>query len=720
MRGAGIMEQKQRKRNQELFHKLLDYAGQEKYDDDYLQALIDFWQFLPENEVDGNIFYAKYALHHKNYAVAYEYGHKAYAKRKINWELWRVLREAAYHLGKLEEALLYAGFADKLYKEPVKLDIPRDRLQGALDIFSLAMGRGNFAPMAVARMYLTDKGMEERYALFAGEFLPTEWEQGEYRLFSAAYTEQEIINNKGKLLSYIKDVEDLASISGADFVFDLIKVADRGREYRIPVGQDDVLVGLVGREEQQQVDFKSVHEDTADFLGKWTTSFFRLQEDTTLKSAENILCTPPLVLKHDKKRCKVVLNILLDALAWKAVKDEDYALVPNILNFFQKGIIFNNAYSVSEYTYPSVATIETGLYPYHSQIFNEKASHSLNREHKSLSERLHDQGYYCVNIMGDGTGVYNGTMRGYDRLIVNAYDCRVYQGVERTIHHLEAFKETDQFIFLHTADTHPWAAHTYQLPLTTQTAFHLEERSIKNEEKKTSVYLPNRPIYHHWNKQGIKDSDAALAKLFAYLEANYAEDEYLVTLYSDHGVAIYDAKNYILSRYQTGTAFMMRGRGVPQIGFVEELASVLDIYPSIAKCLGFPAENIDGRLPEVLGGKKREYTVSMSLFPGIPHMLCIRNQDYECRVMFKYVLDEDGRTDLSEYIMKICHRDTDEEVHDEALADYFRKILQQETQAEDNYGTQWPEMRAARPEWFDKRETKAMSETINLWGATGV
>ena len=715
------MEQMQREQNKELFHRLLDYAGREKYDDDYLQALIEFWQFLPENEVDGNIFYAKYALYHKNYAVAYEYGHKAYAKRKINWELWRILREASYALGKMEEALLYAGFADKFYQDPVRLEIPRERLQGALDIFSLAMGRGNFAPTAVARMFLNSNVMEERYALFAGEFLPEEGgENEEYRLFSAAYTEQEMINQKGRLLSYIKDIPEIAELCGADFVFDLIKVADKGNTCNIPVGKDNVLVGLVGRAESQRVNFKSKHEDTVDLLGKWAASFFRLQEDTEIKSEDGVLCTSPIVLHHNKKRCKVVLNILLDALSWKAVQEENYALVPNILKFFQKGIIFNNSYSVSEYTFPSVATIETSLYPYHSQIFNEKSSHSLNREYKSISERLHDQGYYCVNIMGDGAGVYNGVMRGYDRLIVNAYDCRVYQGVERTIHHLEAFKDTDQFIFLHTADTHPWAAHTYQLPITTQTTFDLEERSIKHEKQKASVYLPNRPVYRHWNRQGIKDSDAALGKLFTYLEENYAEDEYLITLYSDHGVAIYDKQNYILSRYQTGTAFMMRGRDVPHVGFVDELVSVLDIYPSLAKCLGFPTEHIDGNLPAVLGGKQRDYTVSMSMFPGIPHMLCIRNRDYECRVITLELLDEDGRGDLSKARIKICRKDSDEEIHNAEVEAYFHSILKQITKDVENNGTQWPDMRAARPEWFDKRNPNERLENIDSWGATGI
>jgi len=273
------MEQAVREQNRAMFHKLLAYVQQGKYDDDYLQALIDFWQFLPENETDGNIFYAKYALYHKNYAVAYEYGHKAYAKRKINWELWRVLRDAAYGLGKMEEALLYAGFADKFYKESVRLDIPRTRLQGALNIFSLAMGRGNFAPVAVSKMVMTDRGMEERYAIFAGEFLPEEGEPTEeYQLFSAAFTEREMINQKGRLLEYIKDIPEIASIGGADFVFDLIKAAPKGQSCHIPVGQDEVLVGLVGQTESQRVEFHSRHEDTADFLGKWATSFFRLRE----------------------------------------------------------------------------------------------------------------------------------------------------------------------------------------------------------------------------------------------------------------------------------------------------------------------------------------------------------------------------------------------------------------------------------------------------------
>lgn len=698
------MDKKLREKNKHLFTQLLALAEQKEFTDEYLQILIEFWQLLPENEVEGNIFYARYALEHDNVQVALEYALKAYAKRKINWELWRILRDCYAAKRDFEKAVFFAGCADKFYREPVVMDIPRESIKNVLDMFTLAMGRGNYAPVAISRMRLTDNGIEEgKNAIYAGEFLPEEV-AGKYRLFSGAYVEQTHLDQKGKVLQAIKDIPEIACLSGADFIYDLVRLADRGKNYRQQVGKDAVLIGLTGSCEHQQIDFKSRHEETTDYLGQWSTSFFRLSEDTELTSKGNILCTPPIVLRHDRKRRKVVINMLLDGLCWRAIKDKNYELVPNILKFFSKGVIFNNHYSVSEYTFPSLATIETGLYPYHSQIFNERASHALNKEHPSISEHMHELGYYCVNIMGDGSGVYSGTARGYDRLIVTAYNAPAYVGVERTIHHLEAFKDTDQFIFLHAEDTHPWAAHTFQLPITTQTVFDLRERSMKMEEKKASVYLPNRPIYHHWNQQGIKDCDRACKNLFDYLEENYDEDEYLLTLYSDHGVSIYGAEKYVLSHYQTGAAFMMRGGGVPALGLVDELTSALDIYPSLAKCLGFSAENIDGNLPAAMGGKKREYTVSMCMFPGIPYMICLRTPEFACHAKSQEILDEDGRVDLSDMKIELYKRDSYERLYNaDDLEQYFHGLLAKETRYIDNWGTQWPEMRQARIKWFDER-----------------
>ncbi|SFT57300.1 Arylsulfatase A [Selenomonas sp. GACV-9] len=689
-------------RQNELFYSLTEDVKDKKFDDAYLLKLIEFWQ-ADDDKTEGNIFYASYALAHGNHEVALEYAEKALQKRKINLQLWRILRDAYWQKGDKKKAIFFAGLASKFYNEPVNLPIPREELQAILDVFSLAMGHGDFAPIAQGRMRFTPNGIEKKLAIFAGEYLPTLNEQNEYRLWSGAYTEQEMLDYKGKLLAKIKDDEEIAEICGADFTFDLMKGKTIKESETIQLAGSAVIVPIIGTVEHQQLNFLTDTGTTADWLGKWTSSFFRLEQTTTLSSAEPFVLGEPVLLEHSPRRKKVVLNILVDALCWRAVQEQDYELVPNILAFFEKGIIFSNHYSASEYTYPSFATIETGMYPQHSQLFNEKAADALNSEYITLSEQMKKQGYYCVNIMGCGEGVYDGTARGYDRLITNAYALPAYVGVERTIHQLEAFGECDQFLLLHMMDTHPWAAHTFQLPLTTQTHFGLSERSLKEEQKKNSVYLPNRPLYHHWNAQGIRDVDMALKKLFDHINANYAEDEYIIQLYSDHGVPIYDEKNYILSSHQTGAAFMLRGSGIPALGMVDELTSAVDIYPVLAHCAGFAVpEYVDGQLPAALGGTAREYTISMSMYPGIPWMICVRTKDYECRAESREVLDEDGRTDLADLSLHIYRRNSEQPVQSERLEAYFRDIIESFSQDINNHGRQWPEMRAKRWEWYEK------------------
>ncbi|SHK70075.1 Sulfatase [Selenomonas ruminantium] len=699
------MDMALRKKNREIFCSLLDYAAGNKYDDDFLQLLIEFWQLLPENETEGNIFYAMYAKAHGNYEVALEYALKAYAKRKINWTLWCLLRDCYYASGNIEMAALFAAKADKLYNEPVNLDIPQDRLDKALNALSLGMGRGIYAPVAYTRMRITSQGMTGDRAIFAGEFLPTLGTDDEYHLFSAAYVETELQDDKGKLLSFMKDSPEMSFISGGDFTYDLIKLADRGNSFQVDIEDVPVVIGLVGSEEHQQVDFSCKQGTATTYLGLWANSFFRCEETTEVSSTKPLLCTAPIRLQHSPKRCKAVINVLLDGLCWRAVQERDYELVPNLMEFFRQGIIFNNHYSVSEYTYPSLATIETGLYPQHSQIFNDKVYHTLNREVKTISERMHDLGYYCVNIMGDSAGGYNGTMRGYDRMIVNCCGgTPLYVGIERIINHLEAFSETDQFIFLHASDTHLWSAHNYQLPLATQVKLDLQQRSLRDEKENTSVHLQQRDIYRHWNEQGIKNCDTNIARLLAYLKQNYAEDEYLLTLYSDHGSPIYGNSGYLLSEHQNSAAFMMRGHNVPQLGLVEELTSAVDLYPAIGACLGFEFDKVDGNLPEVLGGQKRDYTVSMSMYPPSPYTICLRTEEYECQAASYGCIDEDGRADLTEMKMDIYRRDNGAKVESSSIKDYFMYILQQECKEIDNNGTQWPDMKAARPEWFEQKE----------------
>lgn len=375
--------------------------------------------------------------------------------------------------------------------------------------------------------------------------------------------------------------------------------------------------------------------------------------------------------------------------------------MPNVMAFFSKGVIFDRHYSVSEYTYPSFATIETGMYPEHSQIFNLQTSRPLFPEFLTLSEQFKALGYYCCSPAGCGTGIYNGVTRGYDRLIVNSYALSMSEAVERIIRQIEAFGECDQVLYVQTLDTHAWSARSNYVPLATQTQLGLADR-LTISVPVASVYLPHTPLYQHANRQGMRQVDRSLGVLFDYLERHYAEDEYLVCLYSDHGMPVFDEKPWILSENQVGAAFMVRGAGVPSVGVTDELTSEVDIYPSMAKLAGFSTGGwVDGNLPKALGGKERDYVISESVYPGQTYKLCIRTKTHEFRLESTERMDEDGTVDLSGAKAQLFVRDgRKNDAPDDAIWDYFFAIAREHTASFNNEGHFWPEMREARSVWF--------------------
>ena len=241
------------------------------------------------------------------------------------------------------------------------------------------------------------------------------------------------------------------------------------------------------------------------------------------------------------------------------------------------------------------------------------------------------------------------------------------------------------------------------MPLATQTRLPLAARDTLSEEETTSVYLPKNARYEDWVRETTRETDRALGWLFDYITAHYRDEEILVTLYSDHGVPIHEEEHYLLSEYQTGAAFMLRGAGVPALGRVGEMTSTADIFPTLGAFLGFPVGTVDGCVPAVLGGKERGYSLSMSLYPGIPFFCAIRTKEYECRIESREITDEDGRADLRGATRVIYRRGTIEEVRDAAVIRLFDRMAGALLDAIDSHGLQWSNMRRARAKWYDER-----------------
>ncbi len=700
------MEQRERERRSELFYKLADWLSQGKFDDEYLALLAEFWKGR-ETDEDAMIFYARYALTHGNVDVALEYGEKAYRTRKVNIELWRILRDAYMERGEVGKSFLFSGRLSRHYGEQFDYQGSRKDLEENLEMLSLGLGQSNYAPFAYERMHLTENGLAAYSGMYAGEFLP-DVDSPHKPYFVGAYTVQEQFGAKGTLLAAIKDNPDMMGIVAGDFVFELMRGEELAAKenHRLELPETGAILPIAGQEKCQKIDFLSGGKHVEGWVGKWSFCPFRVSGALSLSSDSPFLVGNPIPLGHSPKRRKIVLQILLDALPWRVVKERGYQDVPNLLRFFERGVIFDDHHSVSEYTYPSVQTIETSLYPTQTRLFKEKQYLKLNENVACLSEELKGRGYYMAALGCGGDGVYTGAMSGYEWLLINSYELKAHEIVERAITSLKALADTDQYLSLHIMNIHPWDAKQFSFPMETDTRVPLEKHTVRRVQKDTSVYLPNDELYQQGVLDGIHATDRAMGYLFDYLEKNYQEDEYLVVLYSDHGVSVFDTdeERYLLSERQVGAAFMLRGAGVPALGRVDEMTSSVDIFPTIAHLTGVPQPKAAGCLPKVFGGEERGYAVSMSIFPGIPFRLAIRTKEYEYRVESREIVDEDGRTNMEEAKAELYHRFTTKPVEDRAVWDKMESLAREFVEAVDNGGCQWPEMREKRIEWYRKTD----------------
>ena len=319
------------------------------------------------------------------------------------------------------------------------------------------------------------------------------------------------------------------------------------------------------------------------------------------------------------------------------------------------------------------------------------------------------QGYYCAAPLASTHGVSHGVMRGFDRLIATGWTLNAVNAVDSAIRHLKAFDEADLFLFLHINDAHPYDALDFKFDTAVETHIPLAERIFNQKTPAAAVRLPSLHIHQEQYLERIRQVDRSLGQLLSYLEQHFNEDEYLVNLYSDHGVSIFNRNNTgavdVISENSTCAAWMMRGAGVPEGIVVHDLTSTVDIYPTLGHLCGFPVnDDIDGRLPAVFGGTARDAAYSMSMFPGQTYKLAVRNHEHVLRLETREVLDEDGTVDFTDARVGIYPRghELDENYAEDntVLRKFFYPHARNFVREIANNGEFWPAMRAARPEWF--------------------
>ena len=379
------------------------------------------------------------------------------------------------------------------------------------------------------------------------------------------------------------------------------------------------------------------------------------------------------------------------------------------MRFFSRGTIFDQQFSSSEYTLPAYPAIETGYYPHHTNIFNLRVGYELPLRMPTIAERMKGLGYHCAAPMATTQGIAHGLLRGFDRVIAAGWTLHTAVGVDSVLRHIDAFDETDQFLFLYLLDVHPYNARWFKCDTAVEAHLPLAERFFPHDSDVASVRLPNLRIYQEQYLEQMRQTDRTLGLLFSYLEQHFNEDEYLINLYSDHGIPMFGdtigGSIDILSERSTSATWMMRGAGVPEGTVVHDLTSTVDIYPTLGHLCGFPVnDDIDGRLPAVFGGTPRDAVYSASQYPGQTYKLAVRTHDHTMRVETQEPVDEDGTVDCMITRADIYPRGNELSagcaVHREDLNAFFYPRARNFVREIANNGEFWPSMRAARPEWF--------------------
>ena len=639
-----------------LFYDLLARAKQDAYDDDFLTQLAAYRE-AGGDAVHADIFAAQYLLANGDAETAAVCGERAYRKRPLNPAVWNVLASADEQRGDGLSAAIFRIYLHRFTHTPLPASLPQGLNAAALARLTRAMNGALNAPLAKSRAMCDGGVLVFRPDVFVGEYVPITTPEGSASYWCGTYADGGFLSDRSYMMADARSKDWFQDNICRDFPFDLQKAQEVHTTVNIDVPEGrEVLLPIAGTKPLQELIISTpTHADQLAYLGQWFYSYMRLSSPTTITCEEPapFAVGTPILLGHSARRHNLVLNILVDALPWNIVRTHFSEWMPNIARFFSNGTIFDAHFSTSEYTYPALPAIETGRYAHHTQLFQADASHELSRAFLTLSECMKDLGYYTAAPILTTDSIYNGTMRGYDRLISTVWNQPSGIGAERAIHHIEAFGEADLFTFLHFSDIHPWDAMGFNFHTAVETHLPLDQRLFAWEKATASVRLPDFEIYKAQFRAGLRDVDRNIGMLLSYIENHYEDDEYIVSLYSDHGSSVFTPRRDedpldIIGENSTMAAWMMRGAGVPRGVIANELTSAVDLYPTLGALCHFPvASDIDGNLPAVFGGTARDAVYSFSLYPGQTFKLAARTATHALRLETKDVTQPDGTADFA-------------------------------------------------------------------------
>lgn len=384
-------------------------------------------------------------------------------------------------------------------------------------------------------------------------------------------------------------------------------------------------------------------------------NYYRTSENVHITSEDEFVVGMPVHLAQDRSLKKLVLSFFIDGLSWQLLKEEGLKkTMPNTFQFFSKGLIFDNFFTTSDWTYPSLPSFVCGYSVPRHMMIHPYVNRILPNDTRNLFAYMKKAGYYTAMLNCDPrTSSTHGYTKHIDRYITqHPLGYKAKQVIPDTIEHIHAFRETNQYLWITIADLHDIAD---EIDLSTDTITQIDITKHKLQRKSvTSVKQLFSPEKRNAYIQALHAIDIQFASLYQYIESTFDDNEFVVTLFGDHGQTyLLKPEEHHLSRYHSNAGFMIRG-SVP-CGNSSEYISALDYSHILCKLAGTePFQSPDGQLPKIFGGNnERKFTITETIHPGDPYMAAFHAPTHTFYYTSEHVLTPDARLEQGTYQMQL-------------------------------------------------------------------
>ncbi len=315
--------------------------------------------------------------------------------------------------------------------------------------------------------------------------------------------------------------------------------------------------------------------------------------------------TPFVALTDERPpRPTSVLLVVVDSLRADrlGVYGASQPSTPAIDSLAERGALFENAFSQTNWTLPSMASIVSGLYPSHHGV--TESERRLEADEAHLPRLFARNGFLTAGFHAGGfVDRKYGFADGYDRYerLQNLAD------LEPIVRWLERHRHHPFFLFLHTYDVHApyttvpeayWRLYADSSAESLGELLDVKPSTIPGDELTPERIRAFSDLYDG----EIRYVDERLGTLFEALARLDLEKRTLIVFTSDHGEefgehGFVEHRTGNLHQELTRVPLIFAGPGIPPGRRIDRPVELVDLLPTFAELLG-----LDGLRPGAIDG----------------------------------------------------------------------------------------------------------------------